>query len=86
HQARLTNNTDAINYEGSSTQTLTAAAVSGQSITADSWIFTTFAVAQKKTFQVEHRIYDTIIDRNLGAELGTGLGEVYTQLGIVKFG
>jgi hypothetical protein len=86
HQARLTNNTDAINYKGSSTQTLTAAAVSGQSITTDSWVFATFAIADTKTFQIEHRIYDTIIDRSLGAEVGTGLGEVYTQVVVVKLG
>ncbi|NEP10846.1 MAG: hypothetical protein F6K14_11660 [Symploca sp. SIO2C1] len=84
HQARLTNNTDGINYKGSSTQTLTAAAVSGQSITTDSWVFATFAIAATKTFQVEHRIYDTIIDRSLGAEVGTGMGEVYTQVVVVK--
>ncbi|NEP55982.1 MAG: hypothetical protein F6K31_03025 [Symploca sp. SIO2G7] len=84
HQARLVNNTDGINYKGSSTQTLTAAAVSGQSITTDSWVFATFAITSNKTFQVEHRIYDTIIDRSLGAEVGTGLGEVYTQVVVVK--
>ncbi len=84
HQARLTNNTDGINYKGSSTQTLTAAAVSGQSITTDSWVFATFAIADTKNFQVEHRIYDTIIDRSLGAEVGTGIGEVYTQVVVVK--
>ncbi|NET61714.1 MAG: hypothetical protein F6K47_38025, partial [Symploca sp. SIO2E6] len=94
HQARLVNVSDGINYKGSSTQTLTAAAVSGQSITTDSWVFATFVipkgsaeqVAAGKTFQVEHRIYDTIIDRSLGAEVGTGLGEVYTQVVIVKLG
>ena len=86
HQARLVNNTDGVNYKGSSTQTLTAAAVSGQSITTDSWVFATFAIAAGKTFQIEHRIYDTIIDRSLGAEVGSGLGEVYTQVVIVKLG
>lgn len=84
HQARLANTTDTIYYKGSSTQTLTAAAVSGQSITTDSWVFATFAIAATKTFQIEHRIYDTIIDRSLGAEVGTGLGEVYTQIVVVK--
>jgi len=84
HQCRVANTTDTIYYKGSSTQTLTAAAVSGQSITTDSWVFATFAIASTKTFQIEHRIYDTIIDRSLGAEVGTGMGEVYTQVVIVK--
>jgi len=86
HQARLVNNTDGINYKGSSTQTLTAAAVSGQSITTDSWVFATFGITAGKTFQIEHRIYDTIIDRSLGAEVGSGLGEVYTQVIVIKLG
>ncbi len=84
HQARLFNVTDNSFFKGSSTQTLNAAAVSGQSITTDSWVFAAFSETSTKKFQIEQRIYDTITDRSLGAEVGTGLGEVYTQVVIVK--
>lgn len=85
HQARLYNVTDGVVAKvGSSTQTLDAAAVSGQSFITDSWVITAFTLSSSKQMRIEHRIYATIVDRSLGAECSTGLGEVYTQVAIVK--
>lgn len=86
HQSRLFNVTDNVVAKvGSSTQTLNAAAISGQSIITDSWVITTFTIAASKQYRIEHRIYETIVDRSLGSEVGTGLGEVYTQVAIARF-
>lgn len=84
HQARLQNLTDtATTARGSSQQTLDGAAVSGQSISTDSWILTTFTITGSKNFAIEHMIRGLLSGRGLGAEVTEG-GEVYTMVVVVR--
>ncbi len=84
HQTRIKNVTANTYRRGSSCQTITADSIAGQSLTTNSFAMGAFTLTANETFQIEHKIYSTISNRSLGAEVGTGIGEVYTQVFIIK--
>ncbi len=87
HQCRLQNITSATTVKlGSSTQTVTAASISGQSLTTYTRVLAVFSLSASATFEIQHYIKDTLTDRSLGAETGIGSGEVYTQVVIIRLG
>lgn len=84
HRSRLKNNTANTITEGSSVQTVTATAISGQSLTTDSWVFALVFPAINSTFQIEHYIGATFADRSFGAETNIAGNEVYAQVFILR--
>ncbi|NER99875.1 MAG: hypothetical protein F6J86_39760 [Symploca sp. SIO1B1] len=56
-----------------------ATSLVGQSLTTLSHVSESFKVPVGETqrFSIQHRIFDTIPERSLGAEVGSGLAEVY---------
>lgn len=86
HQCRLWNANGFLTKLGASTQTVTAASISGQSLTTFTRVLAAFTISASATFEIQHYIKDTLSDRSLGAETGIGSGEVYTQVFIIRIG
>lgn len=86
HQCRLWNTNGFVTKLGASTQTVTAASISGQSLTTFTRVVAAFSLSASTTFEIQHYIKDTLTDRSLGAETGIGSGEVYTQVFIIRLG
>lgn len=84
HMARLRNNANNSYVYSSATQTVTAASISGQSLTTYTHLFCHISLTGATNHQIEHYIRDTIPDRSLGAETGISGDQVYTQIAIVK--
>ncbi|NEP08734.1 MAG: hypothetical protein F6K14_00440 [Symploca sp. SIO2C1] len=78
HQIRIRREDGQV-WEGLSTQTVSAASLVGQSLTTLSHVSESFEVpvGEVHKFAIQHRIFDTIPERSLGAEVGSGLAEVY---------
>jgi len=70
---------------GSSTQTVAAEAISGQSFTTDTWIFTSFSISIATSYSLQHWIAENYVSRAFGAEVGIqGALETYAQVTILK--